>query len=367
NVICGKKSFVYDYKVKRLRLSMEDSEERRKQIIDIYEERDNLRGNLIKSGKKSFKAYFDNWKIKSIQDLYFDLYKDREMFDKISSEMFDEKDIDILFKDEKFYLQSNIIDADDLSAMVYLKFNIEGIDEKNKFKHILIDEAQDYSLFELYILKNMTILNSLTIVGDLAQGIYYYRGVNSWETLKQEVFENYAQIDNLTLSYRSTVEIIEFSNKVLKKQNLENGVPTPVLRHGDKPSVIKCENELAFIEKLKDIENEVSKQGRKNIAIICKTASQCKALKKILNKNKIKDYSIVEEKSKNIKSDKIIIPSYLTKGLEFDATIIYDLSDDNYKETSLDLKILYVILTRALHLEYIIYFDKISNLIYNNY
>lgn len=50
---------------------------------------------------------------------------------------------------------------------------------------------------------------------------------------------------------------------------------------------------------------------------------------------------------------RIIIPSYITKGLEFDCSIIYDCSDENYRETELDKKILYVVLTRALHEEYI--------------
>jgi DNA helicase-2/ATP-dependent DNA helicase PcrA len=53
----------------------------------------------------------------------------------------------------------------------------------------------------------------------------------------------------------------------------------------------------------------------------------------------------------------------LTKGLEFDCTIILNPSKENYKENTLDERLLYVSLTRALHLEYIIKKDEATNLI----
>ena len=64
------------------------------------------------------------------------------------------------------------------------------------------------------------------------------------------------------------------------------------------------------------------------------------------------------------KADNIIIPSYLTKGLEFDCSIIYNPDYNTYnKESILDQRLLYVSLTRALHNEYIIALNKITPLI----
>ena len=62
-------------------------------------------------------------------------------------------------------------------------------------------------------------------------------------------------------------------------------------------------------------------------------------------------------------SNFVIIPSYLTKGLEFDATVIFNPSEEAYKNNLLDERLLYVSLTRALHLEYIIQKDKTTKLI----
>ena len=43
-----------------------------------------------------------------------------------------------------------------------------------------------------------------------------------------------------------------------------------------------------------------------------------------------------------------IVPSYLAKGLEFDSVILFNVSDEKYTETSLDIKLLYVAITRAM-------------------
>ncbi len=43
------------------------------------------------------------------------------------------------------------------------------------------------------------------------------------------------------------------------------------------------------------------------------------------------------------------MPSYLTKGLEFDAVLIYDVSAQRFSNNALDIKLLYVMITRALH------------------
>ena len=59
-------------------------------------------------------------------------------------------------------------------------------------------------------------------------------------------------------------------------------------------------------------------------------------------------------------TDVIIIPVYLTKGLEFDGTIIYNPLESVYENNLLNQRLLYVGLTRALHYEYIIAEGKLS-------
>ena len=73
---------------------------------------------------------------------------------------------------------------------------------------------------------------------------------------------------------------------------------------------------------------------------------------------------IVRGKESEVEEEIIVLPSYITKGLEFDCTII--INTNNYEENLLDERLLYVSLTRALHFEYILSITGISSLIKNN-
>lgn len=115
-------------------------------------------------------------------------------------------------------IENEKIDEEDLAALLYLKIKIDGVDNY-KFAHMVIDEAQDYSPLELYVLKLLSKARGYTIVGDLGQSIYYYKGIENWEKLIKEVYEEGEYIP-LKQSYRSTVEIVDFANKVLRKQKI---------------------------------------------------------------------------------------------------------------------------------------------------
>ncbi len=135
-----------------------------------------------------------------------------------------------------------------------------------------------------------------------------------------------------------------------------------MLRHGKYPEKIRYQDEKDFYEKLNSVIETIEKKEDKTIAIICKDYEQCESLKEFLHLKEEKQWEIVD-KDNEILPKRIIIPSYITKGLEFDCSIIYDCSEENYSETELDKKILYVVLTRALHEEYIFYKGKITKLL----
>jgi DNA helicase-2/ATP-dependent DNA helicase PcrA len=205
--------------------------------------------------------------------------------------------------------------------------------------------------------------NSFTIVGDTGQGIYYYKGIESWEKLIKEVFSEEHSYVQLTQSYRSTVEIIEFANRVLMLQQNKLKPAMPVLRRGKAPEVIEFKTNKEFAENVDTIVKEVEAMNKKNVAIIGRTYDECKKIKEYLKKYSEYSWELIKDTDKNLKLEKIIIPSYMTKGLEFDCSVIFNCNDENYKDQELDKKILYVALTRALHLEYIFYNGDKSKLI----
>jgi DNA helicase-2/ATP-dependent DNA helicase PcrA len=353
----------YVDRINLIKSSEEKAEDIRENIIKAYNERDKKKKELNKKALYEIKVFIDNWITKDIVNFYHEMYIDKNIFIKTTGGKIPEFLREHLSECHKEYKENKLIDDDDLAPLMYLKLKIDGADEKYKYKHIVIDEVQDYSVFQLIVLNEISKTESMTLVGDLGQGIYFYKGISEWEDVIKTVFNNNANYITLTQSYRSTVEIIEFANKVLEKQH-NNLIPAkPVLRHGDKPKVINIEDNHEFKNKMNDIVKEVQAKGRNNIAIICKTLKECEEVYKILKTEKEINWVLVKDTNKEINLDKIIIPSYMTKGLEFDCSVIYNCSEDNYKDNDRDKKLLYVVLTRALHLEYVFYKGEISPLI----
>jgi len=59
----------------------------------------------------------------------------------------------------------------------------------------------------------------------------------------------------------------------------------------------------------------------------------------------------------------VIVPSYLVKGLEFDAVFLANANQETYQPIELDIKLLYVALTRPLHQLFIYYTGELTTLL----
>ena len=221
-------------------------------------------------------------------------------------------------------------EIEDIPSLLYIKYNL-GTDIFDNYKHIVIDEAQDYGEFLFYVIKKIFKNATFGIFGDLAQSLYSYRSIKNWDTVKT-IFDS--NIEYLNKSYRTTIEIMNEANIINKKLNLN--LATPVIRHGEKVEYTK-----SSIKEL--IEN--LKQKYNTIAIITKTLKEAQELHK-----QYKEYDLITPTDISYESKITILPSYLSKGLEFDAVLILDTFN---KENNLDLRLLYVSMTRALHKLYI--------------
>ena len=163
--------------------------------------------------------------------------------------------------------------------------------------------------------------------------MYSYRSIDNWECL-DDVFKNF-EILKLNKSYRTTIEIMDEANKINELLNLDKAIP--VIRHGEE---VRYTNEkvIDLISKLK--------KDYKTVAIIAKTQEEANSLYEKL-KDKI-EVNLINSNNLNYNNNINILPSYLSKGLEFDAVIIVGKEKFN-KNNKLDMKLLYVSMTRALH------------------
>lgn len=249
--------------------------------------------------------------------------------------------------------------AEDLAPLAYIQLQLFGL-PKQFFDHIVIDEAQDYSPFQLEVLRLCQRTASMTVLGDLQQGIHAYAGVQSWTELTALFNEEQIDFYELNRSYRSTMEIIEFANKILGSMIGEVKPAVPVFRSGDAVLAVPVENDnwLASIDGT--IREWQSKAEYETISVIGRTAIECEEIYNFLIKQGL-DASLVQSKQPAYGGGLSVVPVYLSKGLEFDAVLVADASEEAYSE--LDAKLLYVGCTRALHKLKLFYRGRLTSLL----
>ncbi|MBJ8031950.1 UvrD-helicase domain-containing protein [Bacillus cereus group sp. N21] len=303
---------------------------------------------LKKEATKRLNAYMKFWPKMSPLSFYSSMMKQKEILEVLPEELVQETEKNCRKKE---------VYVEDLAPLIHIHHRLAGIEIGQKFHHVVIDEAQDFSPFQIYILKEITMGNSFTILGDLSQAIYDYQGIEDWNDFK-EVFQETGYYE-LTRSYRSTKEIIEFANEVIKNAEIPVGLATPVFRSGEKVKVISTDNQFAAIVKtLQHMQSE----NVKTIAVIGRTDDECRDIYEKLTATGI-TANVIEANQSKYEGGISVVPVYLAKGLEFDAVLLIDVDEVHYKGTKHDAKLLYVGCTRSLHDLRIFYSGEASPLI----
>ncbi len=267
-------------------------------------------------------------------------------------------------KQQLHKLQNKELDIYDLGMLSLIKRKLKWSEDFDYVSHIVIDEAQDFGVMLFYLFKQLFKTCTYTIMGDVSQNIYYDTGMNDWETLKQEVFlPEKDRFYLLAKSYRNTVEISDYASKVLKKCSFQTYDIEPILRHGKEVSVNEMLSEQQMVSEAVEIINKIQTKGYDTIAVICRTVEETLRVKDLL-KPFITTLPLEEEMEEMIfKNGVMILPIYMTKGLEFDAVILWNPVETSYRFCDEDAKLLYVAITRALHELYIIYQGNLSGLL----
>lgn len=224
----------------------------------------------------------------------------------------------------------------DLPAILYLMIKLDGKKTKSDIKHIVIDEAQDYSMLQFIVLKELTGCRSFTIVGDSNQRLVKVEEEPAMLKLKA-LFGGFVKNYNLNKSYRSTLQIMEYASKLLD----ENAV-VPFVRKGKYDvEEVEVKNEEDLIDAILEALEEYDDENYDNIAIITKDKED---LRKVAPEIKKFTKILAFDKEDVIyRGGKVIVPSYYAKGLEFDGVIVV-----NFDENTDDL-VKYIMCTRALH------------------
>jgi DNA helicase II / ATP-dependent DNA helicase PcrA len=239
-----------------------------------------------------------------------------------------------------FNIKQNHLANEDATPYLYLKELLIGFQTNAAVRHVFIDEAQDFSPFQFAFIQRIFPRANLTVLGDLNQSIYAHSSDDTFRMLEDILEKKNPELITLTRSYRSTKEIVEFTKSILRDEN----TIIPFNRSGEKPSVVKVKGDERSHEELESLVHSWKDAGHETIAIICKTAKESHEVYKKL-KSRL-DVRLMANEDAAFQKGIIVIPSYLAKGIEFDAVAIYDASAyQNERER----KLFYTVCTRAMH------------------
>ncbi len=227
----------------------------------------------------------------------------------------------------------------DLAPILYLAIKLEGKKATKDYRHVVIDEAQDYSPLQFKVVRELTGTKYFTVVGDVNQRLIKYSDLAPMMELGKIFDDVNLEIYNLNKSYRSTYEIMEYANKYLDEDRI-----IPIVRHGKPVEEIEFHNNEELLESIIESLKEFSNEGLESIAIITRDKEELEKVYNLIS-NKV---HLVKFDNEDVlyKGGNVIIPSYFAKGLEFDGVIIVD--NGSSKDEKEDL-IKYIMSTRALH------------------
>ena len=328
-------------------LRIKEDDKRKEKVVYFLDTKEERLANVKKEASTAVRKYMKTMQTTDLYGYYARLFEDKKLLRKYTEDSLTEKQLNYMIAFQRKILKQKKVEMEDLGALFYLQYKIFGIDKEYRAKNIVIDEVQDYSEFQLYALKAGLETDMFTLVGDLAQGIHSYRGLQNWQTLQQIIFPR-ANYMTLQKSYRTTIEIMFLANEILHLLDEDLPKVKPVVRHGEKPTVHLYDQKQALVDKMIELADGLHGEGFHSIAIIGKTEEECKAIFKEMQKRKVPNVQFLQENEELEKNYLIIVPSYLSKGLEFDAVFLFTLNEV-FTQEEIDLKLLYVAMTRPMH------------------
>ena len=288
----------------------------------------------------------------------FELKLNKSTLDKLFKPMFGKLNIYDAYNEflKRYYnltfIKSTKINFEDAIALLYIKQYLYGYTTFNNIKHLLIDEFQDYSPLNYKIINNMFPCVK-TILGDISQDV---------SGTQTTILDNFNKLDSreselitLNKSYRSSYEITTFANKLINRTNVD-----VVNRHGKNVQIVKYNTTEQKVNYIKRSVEELKNENFKTIGILTKSIALAEQLNEQLNGQF--DYKYLTIDTTQFEDGVMIAPTFLVKGLEFDAVIVVDVSDDNFK-TQIDKQALYVACTRAMHELRLLYTNNLTKFI----
>ena len=219
-----------------------------------------------------------------------------------------------------------------------------------RYKHIAIDEVQDFSPIDVRVLLDCLDQNKcITLAGDTQQHVMKESGFQSWADFFQHLGVTGTEVNTLKISYRCSFEVVEFAMSVLGDLREDDTLPM-VTRSGPAVELFRFTDHGACVAFLADALNELLLNEPFASVIILTPGSDMSALYfDGLNRGQVPRLRRVAHQDFSFAPGVEVTEVEQVKGLEFDYIILVEVSAIRYPDTPLARRMLHVGATRAVH------------------
>jgi len=235
------------------------------------------------------------------------------------------------------------LDPEDLPILLFLAALRGGVPGK-KLAHLVVDEAEDVSLFELFALGRHLAGHSVTLAGDESQQTFSsYAG---WEEALAALGVPHAASVRLPTTYRCPRPIAEVAQLVLGP--IAPAVPPRAGREGapvsrfDFPA--EAHAQLFLSGAVRDL---VEREPQASVAVVCSGPDVARGFHRLLAD--LGEARLSLDGAFTFRPGVDVTDVSAVKGLEFDYVVVPDASARAYPDTDEARRRLHVAVTRAAH------------------
>lgn len=283
-------------------------------------------------------------------DLLSILSHPRRILEHDETKLLDESLIRDAYERTKKQLQESIFDWSDDALFVRLyQLKIGRVIGESgslgRYKHIVVDEVQDFSPVELAtVIGAVEDVKQVTLVGDTSQNLDEAQSFPGWEKLRKHwnLSSDLSKYMQLTVSHRSTLPIMKLAEYVQGKDTVTRGRP------GRAPIWFQCKDESGGVAAaLRWLHKGMELYPNSLAAVLCADSSEAKFAYRMLAPTFGPSVRLGDAYSFSFEEGIIVTDIKQVKGLEFFSVLLWNPSAKHFGTTGLARNLLYVAVTRA--------------------
>jgi DNA helicase-2/ATP-dependent DNA helicase PcrA len=250
--------------------------------------------------------------------------------------------------------QPMLDDEDDTLLLLLYQMVIGPLRRKQgkllQYRHLLVDEAQDFSPTEFKLLLNLTPPKrpSVTLAGDMDQRIMAGRRHQNWTEALGALEQNVTELEPLRIGYRSTHEVMELARAVIGEYSVNQD--WEATRHGAPIGQFVFQEPGALVMFLVEALESLSiREPHASVAVLTRHPETANALHEGLVQADVYNLRRIRDQEFPFTPGIEVTDVAQTKGLEFDYVVVADADAQTYPSDLRSRHLLYVAVTRAAH------------------